>query len=153
MTDRFAFNFDPARCLNCGACEIACQQWKGIKAGTLKLRKIEEVTVGSFPDVTRKFSSVSCHHCIDAPCAAACPVGAINQQNNGIVVVNKEQCTACHVCFEACAFGIPQFDEEGIMHKCDMCLDRLEKGQKPICAEACPTRALQWGNSTTRESK
>jgi anaerobic dimethyl sulfoxide reductase subunit B (iron-sulfur subunit) len=152
MTDRFAFYFDPVRCLKCRACEIACQQWKGIKAGTIKLRKIVEVSAGTFPDFTRKFLSISCHHCTDAPCAAACPVGAISQKDNGIVFVNKEQCTACHSCFEACAFGIPQFDEEEIMYKCDMCLDRLEKGQRPICAEACPTQALQWISSTDRES-
>ena len=29
--------------------------------------------------------------------------------------------------------------------KCDMCFDRLEQGKKPICVDACPTRALDSG--------
>jgi carbon-monoxide dehydrogenase iron sulfur subunit len=27
--------------------------------------------------------------------------------------------------------------------KCDMCLERTEKGQEPACVEACPTKALK----------
>jgi Fe-S-cluster-containing dehydrogenase component len=42
-------------------------------------------------------------------------------------------------------FGVPQYREDGTMQKCDMCLDRLEQGQEPICAETCPTKALHWG--------
>ena len=28
------------------------------------------------------------------------------------------------------------------MQKCDLCLDRLEEGKKPICVAGCPMRAL-----------
>jgi anaerobic dimethyl sulfoxide reductase subunit B (iron-sulfur subunit) len=28
------------------------------------------------------------------------------------------------------------------MEKCDLCVDRLSKGEKPICVGACQTRAL-----------
>ena len=31
------------------------------------------------------------------------------------------------------------------MMKCDGCLDRLEKGGAPICVEACPQRAISFG--------
>jgi Fe-S-cluster-containing dehydrogenase component len=61
------------------------------------------------------------------------------------VVVNGDKCIGCRTCLEGCPFGIPQFDQDGTMQKCDMCLDRLGQGQKPICAESCPTGALHWG--------
>lgn len=146
MKVRYGFYFDSTRCLKCWSCEIACQQWKGIKAGTVKLRTVKEITTGIFPNVTRKFVSRSCSHCAKAPCVDACPAGAIRQRiEDGIVVVDGQKCIGCHECLNVCPFGIPQFGDAGIMQKCDMCIDRLENKQKPICIEACPTRALCWG--------
>jgi anaerobic dimethyl sulfoxide reductase subunit B (iron-sulfur subunit) len=146
MKKQYGFCFESDRCLKCWACEIACKQWHGIKAGTYKLRKVVEVTNGAFPDVKRTFISSSCRHCSKPPCAAACPTGAISQRDeDGVVLVDDEKCIGCYACLEACPFGAPQFDTDGLMHICDMCLDRLEKGQKPICAETCPTGALHWG--------
>ena len=146
MSKHYGFSFDADRCLKCRACEIACLQWHGIKAGTIKLRRVEETASGTFPNVKRTFRSVSCRHCAKAPCAAACPSGAIQKrEEDGVVTVDRTRCTGCRACFDACPMGIPQFGEDGTMQKCDMCLDRIDKGQVPVCAATCPTQALQWG--------
>jgi anaerobic dimethyl sulfoxide reductase subunit B len=146
LKTQYGFYFDSDRCIKCKACEIACKQWHGIKAGTVKLRRVVEVTAGSFPDVKRTFLSLSCKHCAKAPCVAACPTGALSKRTeDGIVVVDRQKCIGCRTCLDACPFGVPQYDEDGIMRKCDMCLDRLEQGRKPICSETCPTGALHWG--------
>jgi anaerobic dimethyl sulfoxide reductase subunit B (iron-sulfur subunit) len=146
VNKRYGFYFDSDRCIKCYSCEIACKQWHGIKAGTIKLRRVVEVTKGTFPEVSREFYSLACRHCAKAPCAAACPSGAISQRiEDGIVVVDSSICIGCRSCFDACPFGVPQFDEDGTMRKCDMCLDRIKLGQKPICAATCPTQALKWG--------
>jgi anaerobic dimethyl sulfoxide reductase subunit B len=142
---QYGFYFDSGRCINCKSCEVACKQWKGIKAGTISLRKVEEITEGVFPDVKRNFFSFTCRHCVKPACLEVCPVKAIYKRPDGIVIVNQNECTGCRKCLEACAFGIPQFSEDGLMWKCDMCLDRIENGQIPICAATCPTRALRWG--------
>lgn len=150
MSKQYSFYFESDRCIKCWACEIACKQWHGIKAGTVKLRRVTEVTRGTFPDVTRTFISATCRHCAKAPCAMVCPTGAITRRiEDGIVLVDKEKCIGCRDCLDACPFGIPQFNEDGIMQKCDMCLDRIEHGQQPICAATCPVQALHWG--TVRE--
>ena len=142
---RYDFSFNTDRCIKCWACEVACQQWKSIKPGTIKLRKVTEITTGTFPAVQRKFFSETCRHCTDAPCAAACPEKAIYiREEDGIVLVDTEKCNGCRACFDACPYGIPQFNEEGKMQKCDMCLDRIQNGQEPICAATCPTLALRW---------
>jgi anaerobic dimethyl sulfoxide reductase subunit B len=149
LKTQYGFYFDTNRCIKCKSCEVACKQWKGIQAGTVKLRRVEEVTKGVFPDVQRLFFSISCRHCAKAPCIEACPVGAIIKRPDGIVVVQQDKCNGCRICLEACPFGAPQFGEDGLMQKCDMCLDRIENGQTPMCAATCPTQALSWG--TTRE--
>lgn len=145
MKTQYGFYFDSDRCIKCKSCEIACKQWKGIKVGTISLRRVEEVTTGVFPEVERRFVSISCRHCAKAPCIGVCPTKAIVKLPDGIVVVNQDECIGCKVCLEACPFGVPQFGEDGLMQKCDMCLDRIENGQAPMCAATCPTQALRWG--------
>lgn len=129
----------------CKACEVACKQWKNIPAGTIKLRRVVEVTGGVFPDIKRHFLSISCRHCAKAPCIESCPTQAIfKRPEDGIVIVNQDKCIGCKACLEACPFGVPQFGDDGFMQICDMCLDRIKNGQLPICAATCPTQALRW---------
>jgi anaerobic dimethyl sulfoxide reductase subunit B (iron-sulfur subunit) len=146
MKKQYGFYFEADKCLKCWSCEVACKQWRGIKAGSIKLRRVTEVTHGTFPGVKRTFLSLSCRQCAKPPCAEACPNGAISKRSeDGIVVVNSQKCIGCRTCLEACPLGVPQYGEDGTMVKCDMCLDRLEQGQGPICVETCPSQALHWG--------
>jgi anaerobic dimethyl sulfoxide reductase subunit B (iron-sulfur subunit) len=79
-------------------------------------------------------------HCEKPACAEVCSVGAISKRSDdGIVVVDSDKCTGCQDCYSACPFDIPQFGKDGIMQKCDYC---LETGGFPACTETCPGEAL-----------
>jgi anaerobic dimethyl sulfoxide reductase subunit B (iron-sulfur subunit) len=145
MPEDYQFVHDPERCLKCYTCEIACKQWRGIAPGTFKLRRVYEVTTGTFPQVTRTFHSVACQHCAEPPCIAVCAPGAISKSAvDGIVRVDAARCNGCRDCLEACPFAVPQFDEAGVLHLCDLCSDRLAEGKRPLCVDVCPTQALRW---------
>jgi anaerobic dimethyl sulfoxide reductase subunit B (iron-sulfur subunit) len=49
------------------------------------------------------------------------------------------------LCLKTCPWDAPQFgpDQNAKMQKCDLCYERLEKDQQPICVDACPMYALE----------
>lgn len=78
------FSFDPALCIGCRACELACKQWHGIETDGPWGRELVCEEQGSFPDVERSFVSRATKRCDlcrsagAAPrCARTCPTGAL----------------------------------------------------------------------------
>ena len=95
-----------------------------------------------------------CMHCDNPPCASLCPFGALNKYGDGSVVINYELCLGGAKCKSVCPWHIPQRQSGvgpymklqpipaggGVMYKCDLCHDRIKKGQTPACVEACEKR-------------
>jgi len=104
---------------------------------------------GIFPNVRLHFLAIPCYHCENPVCLKACPSQAIYKEDKyGAVLVNADRCVGDRKCWTACPYGSPQFvdDKPGTkMSKCNMCIDRLEKGLNPICVLSCPMRALEFG--------
>ena len=158
MAEQYGFFVDSSRCVKCWACEVACQQWHEIKAGTVHRREVREEVEGTFPEVKRTFTSLSCMHCENPLCVANCPTGAVSKrEEDGLVVVDSSVCIGCKTCEQACPFGVPQYAEiegEGLrMDKCDGCLS-LGRGpdETPRCVNTCPTKALHFGKLADMEA-
>jgi anaerobic dimethyl sulfoxide reductase subunit B (iron-sulfur subunit) len=93
---------------------------------------------------------------------AACPAGAIyKRKEDGIVMINRDECQEFKTCAVACPFSGPQFADDAQepvwqekwqvkhpMQKCNFCLERWSESKKPICVEGCPQRALDAGDIT-----
>lgn len=91
-------------------------------------------------------SSDVCKHCTHAGCLDVCPTGALFRTEFGTVVVQPDVCNGCGYCVTACPYGVIDLrKEDGRAFKCTLCYDRLKEGQKPACAQACPTESIQFG--------
>jgi formate dehydrogenase iron-sulfur subunit len=91
-------------------------------------------------------SSDVCKHCTHAACLDVCPTGALFRTEFGTVVVQPDVCNGCGYCVPACPYGVIDVREgDGRAWKCTLCYDRLKEGQTPVCAQACPTESIQFG--------
>jgi anaerobic dimethyl sulfoxide reductase subunit B (iron-sulfur subunit) len=154
MDSQWAFHFDASACTGCKACQVACKDKNDLPVGVSWRRVIEYAGGGWRPEgglwvpvgIFAYHVSLSCMHCAEPACMAACPAAAIRKREDGVVLVDSTRCLGCHYCEWSCPYGAPQFGLQGdSMSKCDFCVDLLALGQNPVCVDACPTRALHWG--------
>lgn len=151
---QYGFYVNLNACIGCKACQVACKDRADNEVGP-KWRRVVDYGGGEWrqeggawvPDIFSYSVPIACHHCTNPPCLPVCPTSAISKDANGIVVINVEQCIGCHYCEWACPWGAPQFYEaQGIVNKCDFCKDVVDAGGSPACVEACPMRAMEWGD-------
>lgn len=160
-----AFHFNVKRCAQCFACEVACKQAHDTRPhvqeepGTSGPRFRQVITLENDEGPTQiQYISMACMHCGDAACMSVCPAGAIYRDPEfGAVLVDRDKCLGCRYCSWACEFGAPQFDRDGLMTKCDMCIDRLREGKQPACVKTCCGGAItlepvEGGENAVRES-
>jgi formate dehydrogenase iron-sulfur subunit len=167
------FYTDTTVCIGCKACQVACHQWNNLPAeeggqreltgdsydntGRLTALNWRHVKfIEQFPDDRQHdghlkgsrwlMMSDVCKHCVRAPCLEVCPTGAIIRTEFDSVFIQQDVCNGCRACVSACPFGVVDMGTDGRAHKCTLCYDRLQHGQEPACAQACPTDSIRFGN-------
>jgi len=153
--------YDATMCTGCRACQMACKRKNNMPAETSEsglYDKPDDLSASTWTliqvaevEQTEEWSFVKrqCMHCLHPACVSACPVGALQQTEHGAIVYKGERCIGCRYCQVACPFNIPKFDWDKTfpyIEKCDMCIDRLEEGLVPACADVCPTGAIMFGD-------
>ena len=163
---------DLKRCAGCYACVVACQMHNTAKPG-VAWGKVEAREWGEDPDNRRCYVPHACMHCEDAPCVNVCPTGASYVREDGIVMVDYEQCIDCGSCLHACPYDArvrsessgyyfdaeepAPYEAEGeqrtnVVEKCIFCAPRIDAGLKPACVVNCPGKARVFGDLDDPES-
>jgi Fe-S-cluster-containing dehydrogenase component len=117
---------------------------------------------------------ILCNHCADPPCVRVCPTKATWRREDGIVMMDWHRCIGCRYCMAACPYGSRSFNwmdprlfipnlnpdfptrTKGVVEKCNFCEERIGTGKPPACVQACPQKAMTFGdlydsNSAARE--
>jgi len=170
---RYGMVIDLKRCYGCYACMMACKVKNHTPPGVFWARVLKGEE-GTFPNTVRQALPVLCNQCEEPSCVEVCPTGATYQQDDGIVVVDKDKCMGCKSCLMGCPYGarytvdkwesyfpegIPLSEYEefcqkkweedsgvGVATKCDFCKDRIPQGRDPACVEACAAHARVFGD-------
>lgn len=149
------FIFDKNKCVGCSACAVACINQNGFQSPE-KWRNISESHAAHSPGIPLYYLSLACNHCDDSPCLYNCPANAYHKdQKTGAVIHDENKCIGCKYCTWACPFDAPKYYyNEGVIHKCTFCYERIDDGLKPACANLCPTGALDFQKTkfTSEES-
>jgi formate dehydrogenase iron-sulfur subunit len=149
---------DLTRCTGCNSCALACKEANQLPEPDVAPQALSS-EVYSFVDVREahtaggeaqtRYVKRQCMHCLNAACVSACPAAAMHSSGQGPIIYRPNRCLGCRYCQLACPFEVPRFEWDNgvnpVIHKCWMCYERLQEGQKPACVEACPTGTLRFG--------
>jgi Fe-S-cluster-containing dehydrogenase component len=152
MAKRYGLAIDLERCTGCDTCIIACKVENRMDA--ISGMRVEtaggsdaDTSAGTLPALTMYWLPIVCMHCDHPPCRDACPLEAIYQRPDGIVLIDEEKCNGCQECLPACPYQALVYDpHRNVVKKCNFCFDRLDQGFEPFCALCCRYQAIFWGD-------
>ncbi len=123
--------------------------WEDDLAGVYKTGKrdpnmdgVDERVIREFEQTFMMYLPRICEHCLNPPCVASCPSGAIYKRDeDGIVLIDQDACRSWRFCTTGCPYKKTYFNwRTNKAEKCTFCFPRIENGQPTICAETCVGR-------------
>ncbi len=149
---------------------MACKEWHGLRANQTRQRGTHQNPPDLNPHnyklvrfaeyrnegrVAWLFFPDQCRHCEAPPCKDAADSyveGAVlkDRATGAVIFTERTRLLTPGQAEEVmtyCPYNIPRLDTDtGILHKCDMCIDRVRHNMLPICVKACPTGAMNFGD-------
>jgi molybdopterin-containing oxidoreductase family iron-sulfur binding subunit len=166
---RWGMLIDTTSCKEgCKDCVSACNKENGLSGGVSPtdsqwIRKVELKDLHGGRTLSLP---MMCQHCEHPPCVDVCPTAASFKRDDGIVLVDRHRCIGCRYCMMACPYKARSFVHEplhdqnpdvprgkGTVEACTMCVQRVDRGQLPACAEACPNKSIMFGNLNDPDSE
>lgn len=177
---KFAMAIDKKRCVACNRCSMACKVEHNLPLGLLWNQALYNGTDRLLvPQGTQEeglkteMYTLACQHCDEPACVEACPTGASAKREDGIVTVDYETCIGCESCIAACPYeGVrtnakdPQWALDfkvgdaavpdivgNTVSKCTFCVERIDRGERPACADICFAHARYFGDLDDPDSE
>jgi len=162
---RLGIAIDSKKCLSCYNCYIAC---KDEHCGFDTALSASKPDVGQFwmdirewdrGDSDRRMKTASvpvcCLHCETPVCMTAAKDGAVYKRKDGVVIIDPVKSKGQKQIVDACpAHTVFWNEEKQIPQKCTMCAEILDEGYAmPRCVEACPNRAMFFGDLDDPDSE
>ena len=127
-----ALVIDLDRCSGCESCIVACKFENNVALGNYWCTVVPVGPAGKHPDIEMYWLPFQCQQCENSPCVAACPSGAsYRDEENNVVLIDKELCEGCKACLTACPYSdatgrvrpsVRWFNETlRVMEKCTLC--------------------------------
>lgn len=163
-TVRWGMLIDTTKCAQgCDACVKACSAENGITETVADSRQashwIRKIELRDRQTGRQLSLPMMCQHCAQPPCVDVCPTGASMKRADGIVLVDRHICIGCRYCMMACPYKARSFVHQplteqnpevprgmGCVESCTFCVHRIDKGLGPACVEACPEKAMIFGD-------
>ena len=175
---RWGMVIDADKCIGCRGCVVACKAQHGTPPNIF-FGDLMQLEVGRGRTTRRVWLPKLCMHCEDPLCIKACPTGASQQRDDGIVWVDQDKCMGCRACIEACPYEVRFYFgkgdqkyyypegptpyelqmekkwgyKQGTVLKCDLCMDLLDAGGKTACVETCITECRTVGDLDDPDSE
>ncbi|MDV2857476.1 sulfate reduction electron transfer complex DsrMKJOP subunit DsrO [Oceanimonas smirnovii] len=136
---RYGMVIDLRKCIGCQACTVSCSMENLPPVGQFRTTVQQyEVEIENRDTPTQVMLPRLCNHCANPPCIPVCPTQATYQRDDGIVVVDNQQCVGCAYCVQACPYDARFINHDTqTADKCTFCVHRLEVGLLPACVESC----------------
>ena len=159
MSKRYGLVIDLEKCIGCETCWTACKAENGWGIGSgIRVDTVggahPDTPSGKYPNLSMYYLPVPCMHCGEPACVDACSFEAIYRREDGIVLVDEENCSGCEACIDACPYGALTYDpERNVVRKCTLCHHRIDQGLEPFCVQCCTPKAIIFGDLNDPESK
>lgn len=179
---KYGMAVDMNRCMGCNMCSLSCRVNHNLPNDILYSTAVTDggdyfrTPSGTYPDgLKMKFYTKACQHCDQPVCVPVCPTGATyKREDDGVVLVDGEKCIGCESCIAACPYdGVrtllsaePSYSLDfslgdwtipehipNTVEKCTFCVERLDRGEVPLCVELCPAIARYFGDLDDPESE
>ncbi|MEC4176814.1 4Fe-4S dicluster domain-containing protein [Adlercreutzia sp. R7] len=174
---------DTLFCVGCDQCSLTCKVehnlpdevwWSRARTSTDAEGFGCGLPEGTYPNLSSSWYTLGCQHCDNPACLEACPTGATEKREDGLVTVDPEVCIGCKSCIAACPYeGVRTLlDEEpqwyldfpvgdaampahvgNTVGKCTFCVERIDRGERPACVDVCQAVARYFGDLDDPDSE
>ncbi len=161
---KWGMAIDITKCNACYSCVVACKDeyWDNDyipysaaqpKHGQFWMDIVKKEG-GTYPHIRVSYMPIPCMQCDAAPCVKAAKDGAVCKRPDGIVIIDPEKAVGQRQIVDACPYGAIFWNEDKqLPQKCTFCVQRLEEGNIPKCVQACPSKAMIFGDLDDPESE